>query len=275
MQRYRFPYAKILTFMYHFVFQVFMPHCMEKGQSQFTTSQANDTRKITKLRWIVEADNGWFKRVFPFFHQTIQTKYFGNLYNFLRITCAIKNAFSPATFREEEKHKEFAEIIRNHSIIENPLLVKIQEHDLDGREAAWHKADEDSILLEFPRLDLQDLELITLGQYQLNVGERYNEEHLAVNDVYKYLYHKDMPGLIRVKMQSRFSKKDKRTMWIEFLENGRGRDSITGYYCKCPSGPRTLGCCSHIAAVSVIPSRKDKALNNFIRIFLGSSFPGS
>jgi hypothetical protein len=30
----------------------FMPHCLKKGQDQFTVKEANESRKITKLRYV-------------------------------------------------------------------------------------------------------------------------------------------------------------------------------------------------------------------------------
>jgi hypothetical protein len=41
----------------------FMPNLLKKDQSQFTAEEANQSRKITKLRWIVEAANGRFDSI--------------------------------------------------------------------------------------------------------------------------------------------------------------------------------------------------------------------
>jgi hypothetical protein len=34
-----------------------MPTLLKKGQKQFTTFEANETRLVTKVRWVVEAVN--------------------------------------------------------------------------------------------------------------------------------------------------------------------------------------------------------------------------
>src|SRR5207237_7344464 len=51
------------------------------------------------------------------------------------------------------------------------------------------------------------------------------------------------------KIQSRFSKSNRHTVWITFMPNGTGAESITGYFCTCKCGSRTIGCCGHIASV--------------------------
>ena len=41
-----------------------MSACVEKGQKQLTTSQVNQSRMITKCRWIIEVTNSFLKTSF-------------------------------------------------------------------------------------------------------------------------------------------------------------------------------------------------------------------
>ena len=56
----------------------------------------------------------------------------------------------------------------------------------------------------------------------------------------------DNPDLVRVTYQSRHSNTKHYNSFIEF--ESTHQNVITGYYCTCPCGERTVGCCSHVAA---------------------------
>ena len=45
-------------------------------------------------------------------------------------------------------------------------------------------------------------------------------------------------------MQSRHTSAKAYQVWIKYEE-----DRVTGWYCLCKTGARTIGCCAHIAAV--------------------------
>ena len=57
---------------------------------------------------------------------------------------------------------------------------------------------------------------------------------------------KDDVHILRVSIQSRHTSSKAYRLWIEY---GRDGKSINGWYCKCRTGARTLGCCAHVAAV--------------------------
>jgi hypothetical protein len=228
----------------------FCPKFLPKGQKQFTAEEANHSRKITKLRWVVESANGRLKNVFSFFYETIPASYFPKLNRFLRIALSIQNAFFPPLFTETEAHTRIAESMLRDETGENHVLNEIRRLKIENSRVDWLPATEDDCL-EFPMLTMEELETITLGKYQLAMGRRYNLEHTdAVG--YKFSVHRDLPGLLRVRMQSRFSKINTHVLWIQFKEHVNGLESIEGYYCKCKSGSRTLGCCSHVASVRLL-----------------------
>lgn len=68
-----------------------MPSFLEPGKRQLTTEQANQSRLITKTRWIVESRSGHIKTVFKFFANTIIFPHVNNLVDFYHIEGAILN----------------------------------------------------------------------------------------------------------------------------------------------------------------------------------------
>jgi hypothetical protein len=226
----------------------YMPELLKKNVKQFTSEQANKSRQVTHVRCIVEQVNGRIKQFHRFFDHVIPAKYFPKLNRLFQLCCSMLNAFSPPLFVETDFHVAIAERIVANLHKENDLQKRVEELGLCRKTKPWIRADEDC-LLEFPALSYDEIKLITLGTFQLDNGDGYNRQHLDVNG-YKYLLHKELPGLIQVQLHSRFRRKIIHHTFVQFTEHGTGPDSIEGYYCTCQSGARTLGCCSHVAAVS-------------------------
>ena len=78
-----------------------MPHFIAKSQKQLSTEEANETRLVTKLRWVVESTNGRIKQwealssVMP----NSQVPFIGG---YIRIVCAACNAFKPPLLLNRE-----------------------------------------------------------------------------------------------------------------------------------------------------------------------------
>ena len=72
------------------------------GKDQFSYDEANYSRCITKLRWVVEAVNRRIKQ-FKFFANTIQNSSLGYLENDLSFVCALINRYqSPVAISKSE-----------------------------------------------------------------------------------------------------------------------------------------------------------------------------
>jgi hypothetical protein len=71
--------------------EVAMPPFLE-GRRQFSTTETNQSRCITKVRWIVEAVNGQMKQ-FKFLSNTIQNSSLPHLEAYISIVCSIINRY--------------------------------------------------------------------------------------------------------------------------------------------------------------------------------------
>lgn len=89
----------------------FMPELLKKNQVQFTTTEANKSRLVTMLRWVVESVNGRLKNKFKFFEDIICASYFPKLPGLLKVTVAILNAFSPPIFTQSPWHEDLIEYV--------------------------------------------------------------------------------------------------------------------------------------------------------------------
>ena len=65
-----------------------------QGRHQFTTTEANESRCVTKVRWIVEAVNARVKQ-FKFLSNTVQNSSLPHLEVYLSIACSLTNRYQP------------------------------------------------------------------------------------------------------------------------------------------------------------------------------------
>ena len=63
-------------------------------------------------------------------------------------------------------------------------------------------------------------------------------------------YLKKDPDIVRFEVRSRYiNSKTYKCYYIHYDSNGDNINAIKGYCCNCANGLRTVGCCSHVAAL--------------------------
>lgn len=231
--------------------EVLMPNLLQgEGRVQFSTLQANESRKVTALRWIVETTNGDIKKMFPFFSGKIESPYKPVVHRFFRICCAMYNAFGRRHFTNSASHPARAQRILSRQAQPNLLqdLVAEKGYDNTTRSLIWRVADKDTFV-DFPELELEEIEELTLGPYQILMASYYIKQHMQETGDFQLYVLVEEPNIIRAKIHSRFSGTDKHNVWVQYNAGELGIASIIGYYCQCKTGARTAGTCSHVTAV--------------------------
>jgi hypothetical protein len=225
------------------------PLSLKKGQKAFTCEEANLSRKVTMVRWPVEAINGKLKNKFDFLDNIIPNSYLPSIKEIVRVSCALINKFGNAMLVESEKHEKLLEQVEARLEMPNLLQDKVVDFKLK-QNVKWKKASATAVV-GFPKLTDEDVLEITLGPYQKNKGERYIERDLKLDPFYTVYVHKEEDGIIRIKLKSRFRRAVTHNIWIEFKndESRKPSSRILGWFCACEQGARNLGCCAHIASV--------------------------
>lgn len=182
----------------------------------------------------------------------IMSGYLEKLPMFFRIGCALINCFCPPLSNNSPKNDRIAERALELVNKENELQKRVEDEKMDRRTKSWKKASIEECP-NFPRLSVEDLESITLGVYQIGLAKRYATLHMSNSPVFEIKVNSEFPNIVRAKIESRFTAKKAHDLWIQYSsELGvEGADAITGFYCKCKQGARTLGCCAHICTVSL------------------------
>ncbi|XP_062579084.1 uncharacterized protein LOC134241007 [Saccostrea cucullata] len=222
-----------------FGIKAYMPHLLAKGEKQMPTPDANASRLVTKIRWVVEAANSRIKR-WKYLAHTLPTNQVPFIGDYVRIVCAISNKYlPPLSTGNADDDEALANKMQYLSKRVNILQIFVEENALDKRSSSWEVSSDS---LNVPKLDEEELRNLTCGVYQLRLCPSYIQEYIEGDaDI---LVHKEHPGLIRVKLQSRHISSKKYMLWIQYTES-----AVTAWYCKCCGGARVVGVCSHIASV--------------------------
>lgn len=229
-----------------------MPNLLAKGQKQFTTQEANESRKVTLHRWVVEAVNGRLKKLFKFFDHNVQCHYFMNgvekLNRFLHISCAIMNRYCPPLCQDTEDKLLLLEEIKKRDTEKNTLMEEIKKHEseLVRKRIVWKKYTSEEFQ-DFPRLSLEELHKISLGKFNIKSSKGYTDSYLRADNQYHVQVHRQRPGLLKIRLQSKFRGGSCHSVWIEY--SATAMQKITGHFCECMQGARTITTCGHITSV--------------------------
>jgi hypothetical protein len=227
---------------------------------QDSVLEANHSRLVTKVRWVVEAYHGRFKK-FKFFTNRQRPAFINHYRALLQILTGALNRFRPPlydTVNDKEMHQQVAdEMLRCSKLTENPLAAKVLRGPLSAKGRKWENLpantpSEEEIDLSsaeavphFPKLTLEFIKNnITLGSYQVKQASHYSDEHLQKDGLFNIMVHQQEENLVRARLQSRHQNATKYFIWVEFDTN-----SVTGWYCQCKAGMRVVGCCAHVTTL--------------------------
>ena len=228
-------------------YDVHMPSYLQKGQKQHSSEEANLSRLITKVRWVVESVNGRIKQ-FQFLNKVVPNKYLPYVGDFVKIVCGLINKYRSSLI-DVSKGSELAQKMLQKSNEGNKLQSFLEEKNLLQKRTCYTPIKAaDKILTDFPVMSLDDLRSITMGVYQLKQAPSYSREHLSEEGQYDLLVHKENPSVLKIKIQSRHTNSCQHSVWIEY-NTSDGENPITGWYCTCKMGARVVGCCAHIASI--------------------------
>lgn len=247
-------YRDVLPLLNHLGIETHMPSLLEPGQSQLDTEDANDSRLITKCRWVVEARNGHIKSIFKFFKDIIPFHHVTHLREYYLTAGAIINKYRRPIVMAGAT-AELAQVMLERAQTENRLQNRVVAENLARRNAIWNRLNFNHVA-DFPPLSLNYLKDLTVGVYQLKLSPSYIQDKLLRDETETLEVDeaRHERGLLRVRVYSRFRNAIKHQLWIQYrtidnLNENNDDEPIIGYYCMCKTGARTLGTCAHIASV--------------------------
>jgi hypothetical protein len=245
-------------------YKVLMPALRGK-RSQLTTEESNESRWVTKIRWVVEAIHGILGQKYLLLHHTLDNKLLPSVRSLFRIACYLNNTFGKRLNSDVGITEEIIQQMKCKRHLENSLAKDAEIHRWNRRKfQQFTSAD----LLDFPELTEKDLKILSTGSYQLSQAVSYLAEMLddSGNLILNFLKASENSRntVIQILVRSRHINSKTYKCYIEYTRNSVNAAGILRYVCNCPNGNRTVGCCSHIAAVIYYLSNA-RYLSNIIR----------
>lgn len=103
-----------------------MPYYLSKGSSQHSTEEANLSRLVTKVRWVVESANGRIKH-WKLLDKVISNHYVSSVGDFVRIVCSLCNHFRPPLANHDPEGENIAKEMLQRSKLENHFKLIVEE----------------------------------------------------------------------------------------------------------------------------------------------------
>ncbi|CAF4527466.1 unnamed protein product [Rotaria socialis] len=168
------------------------------GRRQFTTTEVNQSKYVTKVRWVVEAVNSRIKQ-FKYLANTIPNSALPHLEHDVSIVCAIINRYRPPIKTSNAEDVAIAEKMILLRSRKNNFEKFLQRNNLKKSSSKWHAIDHIDIIDEFP--------ILSEGTFQLKRARSYAEENASTTDLtgsVNYTIHRcqEFPDIIRVPTQS-------------------------------------------------------------------------
>lgn len=235
---------------------VYMPTCLRENR-QLTWQEANETRVVTKSRWVIESVFGHIKRRYRNLGGVTFNKSLEHTVFDFKIACALNNKFGTRLFSDVQHEQFIIDQMRISANKPNNLGFFVQGENMDRRIANnFRPYSPSEIIMEFCQMSFHDLYSISLGTYQIKMSSSYyfNARHrrgleiLVCRQMLRYEHYNiivNEPILVRFSLQSRHSSRNKYSSFI-LLSKENNSHKIIEWYCFCKSGARTMGCCSHV-----------------------------
>lgn len=228
-------------------YKLLMP-ALKGKRDQLTTSEANESRKVTKVRWVVEAVHGAISQKFRLLDNVLDNKILPNVRSFCRIAAFLQNKYGKRHISDIDLHDKIIKNMKDRQTMKNTLVDEVLLHNWDRRKQPFQRLLASEVQ-DFPELSEEKLKILFTGTYQLSQAISYLAELMGKDNNFHVLYVKNEPNILKVQVQSRHINSKTYRCYIDYNPNGKSHEDIRRYCCNCANGNRTVGCCSHVAAI--------------------------
>ena len=211
-----------LDYLQKYECKTLMPAFLDRSAKQFSTGTGNETRFVTKIRWIIESANGRIKQ-WRIFDKVLPNSILKSVGDLLAIVCALQNAYGAPFIKSTLKDKMLAEKmlrLRDETNEQADFVARLK--DKTEKALKWTELNAADTVPDFPRLSFEELNNLTLveahnqlyflslnrffiflGIYQLKQAKSYTIGHLPADGKYAVKIGKHRPDIIKAKIQSR------------------------------------------------------------------------
>lgn len=228
-------------------FKVLMP-ALKGKRKQLITEESNQSRFVTKIRWVIECDHGMIKQKYRLIDQKIDNKLLPKVGVYFRIASFLNNMFGKRLESDVETFDEILERMHSRKNLENTLADEVEAKGWMRRKLPFQSITSND-LLDFPEMTEKELKILFTGTYRLSQAISYLAEMMDKDGKLNMEFVKDDKNVLKFKVSSRHISKKTYRCFLRYTPNSIGVSGVTDYFCECANGRRTVGCCSHVAAV--------------------------
>ncbi|XP_075681005.1 uncharacterized protein LOC142646305 [Dermatophagoides pteronyssinus] len=226
-------------------YHVLMP-ALKGKRPQLTTIESNESRFVTKIRWVVEAIHGIIGQRYKLLHHQLRNNYLSNARTLCRIACFLQNSFGKSLSSDLEDMDVIIDRMKSRNNT-NALAKLVEKENWNRRTRMFQTLSEEDIA-DFPRLTIPELKIFFTGNYQLGQAMSYLAEMINEDGSLTFQYAKER-DVIQWEVKSRHINRKTYKCYVQYVPNRNDTSGIIGHYCSCFNGNRTIGCCSHVAAI--------------------------
>lgn len=219
-----------------------------KGKRKQLTNESNESRYVTKIRWAVEAVHGILKQKYRMLDHKLDNKMLPKVGTYFRIASFLNNLFGKRLKSDADFSYEILERMKARRHIENSLADEFEEKGWLRKKIMFQSLSSND-LLDFPEMTEKDLKILFTGSYQLSQAVSYLAEMVDKDEKVNLQFVKDQTNVLKLQVQSRHISRKVYRCFVKYKPNSVGILGLLQYACECANGRRTIGCCSHIAAI--------------------------
>ncbi|XP_058799408.1 uncharacterized protein LOC131668928 [Phymastichus coffea] len=212
-------------------FIVIMP-ALKGKRKQLPTKETNESRFVTKLRWVIEGTHGQLKQKHKLLHHQLDNKLLLKAKSLNRIACYLNNEFGKRFKTDDSLSDEIISRMLSHRNTENTLAKEVEEAKWSRRATSFQKFNAND-LDDFPEITKRSLKILFSGTYQLAMAISYLAEILDEKNELELKYVKAYKNIIAVSVQSCHIKSKIYKCYIDYKPKTQGLS----------------GCCCHVAAI--------------------------
>lgn len=241
-----------------------MPALLQRSsnKSQLSTADANQSRLVTALRFIVEVRNGYMKTVFKIFNTVWNSLALPHLMTDFQICASLLNCYHGNIESNSPFANEMAALMLSRMNVANEVFKITSKKQIQQRLKSCPVFED---LDSLPTLQSHHLVKISLGKYQIKQAQSYCSQHMKSNGgsfkmfslpdelcrthFASYFTEECNSILLLAQLDSRFRNRKYYNTFVLVNKIGHDEKTVLGYCCECYNGLRTVGCCSHVMTV--------------------------
>ena len=228
-------------------FKVLMP-ALKGKRKQLSADESNESRFVTKIRWAVESVHCVLKQKYRLLDHKIDNKLIPKIGTYFRIASFLNNTFGKRLKSDVDTFDDILQRMHSQRNVQNTLATEVEEKGWLRRKLPFKSVTSDDIL-DFPEMTERDLKILFTGTYQLSQAVSYLAEMVDKDDKLKIECVKDESNVLKIRFPSCHISRTTYRCFLRYKPNSVGISGLTHYICECANGQRTVGCCSHIAAI--------------------------